>query len=472
VTEPLYIPAYPHFDGPLSQASARELIADPRQVAQHCFSPFLRRRSVKRKFRGPKGTTIAAKSKHRLITYAGRSDSVIFRQYRAILSERYEHLLRLRGLEDCVLAYRSIPSARGHNKSNIDFAIEAFDVIRRMGECTVFCLDIKSFFDTIAHDDVATVWKILLEVNHLPDDHFAVMNAATKYSFIEEKAVLGILGFFGEKQSANGTSSRGYLMPRRSLPTRLCDRATFSKKIAPNVTVNKSGIPQGLPISDVLANAVLLQFDLQMKGRCELLAGQYYRYCDDLLFVIPGKLADPSAWILEIDTALGHTNRTLKLGHDKTVAYAVEPLPNGEQRVTSLSCSRKAIPTIDYLGLSYDGVSIYLRQSTLSRLERRIVDRVRRHVLSRLRDDPNATQREILSRLHLQGIMREFGRIEGFCRSNKCASTRGPNRNFRCYAVRASEACGFKVSEILKQISHLNDFIRARAKREVRKLRP
>jgi hypothetical protein len=471
--EPIYIPAYPHFDGPLSQKSARELIASPVRVAQHCFSPFLRRRSPKRKFRGLKGAPpIVSKPKHRMITYAGRCDSVIFRRYRDILSERYEDLLQRNGLEGCVLAYRSIPSVGGHNKCNIDFAIEAFDIVRRMGDCTVFCLDIKSFFDTIAHEDVAAVWKQLLEVDYLPDDHFAVMKAATKYSFIDEKAALGILGFFGEKQYPSGPPVRGYLVPRRSLPTRLCDRVTFNKKIAPNVAVNKFGIPQGLPISDVLANAVLLHFDLQVKALCETLAGHYYRYSDDLFFVIPGRVVDPSACILEVERALGRATRTLKLGHDKTAAYAVERLASGEQRVTSLDCSAKAMTTIDYLGLSYDGTSIYLRQSTLSRLERRIVDRVRRHVVSRLRDDPNATQREILSRLHLQGIMREFGRIEGSHRTNKRCSTRGPNRSFRCYAVRASQACGFKVSNILAQISHLNDFIRARARREVRKLRP
>lgn len=54
-----------------------------------------------------------------------------------------------------------------------------------------------------------------------------------------------------------------------------------------------------------------------------------------------------------------------------------ERLANGEQRIASID-PYKAVPTIDYLGLSYDGASIYLRQSTLSRLKRRIVIRVRR----------------------------------------------------------------------------------------------
>lgn len=468
--QPLRIPAYPHFDGPLSQASALKLVMDPILVARHTFLPFLRRRSPKRKFRGGNGQ-LTPKPNPRMITYAGRRDSVIFRHYRDILSERYEEVLRAKGLEDCVLAYRSIPSPGGHFKSNIDFAIEAFDAIRRVGDCTVFCLDIKSFFDNIAHADVLETWKQLIGLDRLPDDHFAVMAAATKYSFIEEKAALGILGFFGLKQSPSGASVRGYLMPRRSLPTRLCGMKIFSQRIATNVCVNKLGIPQGLPISDVLANAVLLRFDLQMKLRCETLGGLYRRYCDDLLFVLPGRSVDPDAWIQDVENALRLACGTLKLGHNKTSAYTVERLANGEQRIAPIH-PYKAIPTIDYLGLSYDGASVYLRQSTLSRLKGRIVIRVRRQVTARFRENPTATANEILSKLNLEGIMREFGRIEASHRKRKGSSVRGPTSSFRCYAVRATKACGFEDSRILKQVSDLKGFIRVRARREIGKLRP
>jgi hypothetical protein len=386
------------------------------------------------------------------------------------LSERYEAILQREGLADCVIAYRSIPSLGGHFKSNIDFAIESFDVIRQTGECTVFCLDIKSFFDNIAHADVAATWKQLLEVDYLPQDHFAVMSAATGYSFIEEKTALGILGFFGEKRDSSGKLIRGYLMPRQSLPTRLCSRAIFRQRIAKNVSVNTIGIPQGLPISDLLANAVLLRFDIQMKDQCAALGGQYRRYSDDLLFVIPGRSIDTDAWIQQVEDALESACRTLKLGHDKSAAYHVEQLSNGNQRIDPIA-KYKAIPTVDYLGLSYDGSSIYLRQSTLSRLKRRIVLRVRRQVLARFRDDKNATAKELFSRLNLEGIMREFGRIEASHRRGKTSARRGPTRSFRCYAVRASKACGFNVSRILKQISDLKGFIRSRAKGEIKKLR-
>jgi hypothetical protein len=431
--------------------------------------PFLRRSSPKRKFR----TEERKKSppKPRNITYAGRRDSVIFRYYRDMLSERYEDTLREQGLKDCVLAYRSIPSGEGHFKSNIDFAIEAFRSIKDFGDASVFCLDIKSFFDNIAHDDVFQTWKKLLGVHRLPPDHFAVMEAATKYSFIEEKAAFGILGYFGLKQSASGAMVRGYLKPRRSLPRRLCSRKDFTEKIAKNVTRNTKGIPQGLPISDVLANAVLLQFDVEMNLRCRAAGGLYRRYSDDLLVVIPGKSIDADKWILDIQAQLSLKCTTLCLGLDKTAAYAVRLLPNRTQQVIPIAGYR-AIPTIDYLGLSYDGIAVYLRQSTLSRLKGRIVRRVRRQVEARFDEDPAVTAVDLYSRLHLEGIMREFGRIEMRHRVDKALPTRGPRGSFRCYAVRASKAAGFKTSKILEQISHLTDFVRARAQREIGKVIP
>lgn len=467
---PFRIPAYPHFDGPLSRGAAYALVMDSGRVAAHRFLPLLRHRAPKRKFRSGKAVA-PGKPSYRAITYAGRCDSVIFRRYRDLLYECYEKILRREGLADCVLAYRSIPSPGGHCKSNIDFAVETYNSIRRIGDCTVLCLDIKSFFDNIGHEIVLQTWKQLLGSDRLPEDHFAVMTAATKYGFVEEKIALGVLGFFGLKQSPSGAQVRGYLVPRRSLPMMLCDKRTFLQKIAKNVNVNKLGIPQGLPISDVLANAVLLQFDMQMMQRCEALGGLYRRYSDDLLFVLPGKSVDPGSWIHDVDATLGLVCRTLKLGHDKTSAYTVERLTTGAQRITPIQ-PYKAIPTIDYLGLSYDGKSIYLRQCTLSRLKGRIVTRVRRQVLARLQEQPTATANQILSSLHLEGIMREFGRIEAHHRNRKDSSARGPKRSFYCYAVRASKAGGLGVSQILKQISDLNSFIRLRARREISKLRP
>jgi hypothetical protein len=352
---------------PLMPPSARH----ERGTHDRATRPFLRRRTRKWKFRSVKGGT-SIKSSHRLITYAGRRDSVIFRHYRDILSDHLEEVLRVRGLSDCVIAYRSIESPGGHSKSNVDFAIEAFGAIREAGDCTVFCLDIKSFFDNILHENIEATWKLLLGVDRLPDHHFKVMKATTQYSFIEEKVALGILGFFGEKKLPNGALVRGYLVPRRSLPTRLCSLSQFRRQIAKNVSVNRIGIPQGLPISDVLANAVLLDFDLEMKEQCDVIGGLYRRYCDDLLFVVPGKSVNPDEWIKTVEAKLGLVGGKLKLGHEKSAVHSVACLPDGKQKLIPIA-TYKQLPTIDYLGLSYDGTSVYLRQSTLSRLKGRIV---------------------------------------------------------------------------------------------------
>src|SRR5207244_1890111 len=53
--------------------------------------------------------------------------------------------------------------------------------------------------------------------------------------------------------------------------------------------VNESGhgIPQGSPISAVLSNLYLLEFDTEVNAFAARHAGLYRRYCDDLLLVLP-----------------------------------------------------------------------------------------------------------------------------------------------------------------------------------------
>jgi len=48
------------------------------------------------------------------------------------------------------------------------------------------------------------------------------------------------------------------------------------------------GIPQGSPISDLLANMYLLNFDCAVRKILDALGGSYLRYSDDILLVAPG----------------------------------------------------------------------------------------------------------------------------------------------------------------------------------------
>ena len=57
------------------------------------------------------------------------------------------------------------------------------------------------------------------------------------------------------------------------------------------------GIPQGAPISDLIANFYLLEFDKVMANYAQAQGGRYMRYSDDILLILPGGSAEARAAI-------------------------------------------------------------------------------------------------------------------------------------------------------------------------------
>mgnify|MGYP000624305298 FL=1 len=137
---------YMHFDEVLGSKKAHKLVTDPLAVARHAFWPMIQFSvsAAKLKLNKESGS-LEKNSKTRDILYAAHGDSQIFSYYCAILSDRYESTINSRGLADVVLAFRSL------NKSNIEFAKDAFDEIQKLGDCPATALDGKRFFDNLDH---------------------------------------------------------------------------------------------------------------------------------------------------------------------------------------------------------------------------------------------------------------------------------------------------------------------------------
>src|SRR5690606_14828177 len=86
------------------------------------------------------------------------------------------------------LAFRKL------GKSNIEFAFDAFQKIKAMGNCTAIGYDISGFFDNLDHVLLKNAWYRLLGTDLLPPDHYAVFKSLTKFSQVERKAVYKALG--------------------------------------------------------------------------------------------------------------------------------------------------------------------------------------------------------------------------------------------------------------------------------------
>lgn len=281
---------YPHFDAPLPYAEVMRLVKDSERVAQNTFFPFLLYYDVQEKY----GRN---KPKERPIRYASRRDSYIYSYYRHLLSIKYEDKLKAENLDEQVIAYRKIPVTKSGTggKCNIHFAKDAFQEIKQRGDCFAVALDISSYFDNIDHEKLEHLWCELMGFEALPPDHKAVFRNITNYKQVDFDKACTILGYMGEVV-IDGVKKFGFKrdISRESFfkdkkYKQLCSVKEFREKIVPEIEKNKEGhgIPQGSPISDLLANLFLFPFDKTMQGYSEEHGIYYRRYSDDILLIMP-----------------------------------------------------------------------------------------------------------------------------------------------------------------------------------------
>ncbi|SEO57673.1 Reverse transcriptase (RNA-dependent DNA polymerase) [Duganella sp. CF517] len=335
---------YLHFDRPVGQAAALTIVSDPVRVAQRSFFPFLDFDILSTKVKWDDDLEqLVRKRKERKVAYASHIDSHIYSYYCQLLSARYEQELTRRGLEDCVLAFRSL------GKSNIHFAAEGFTEVSRRSNCFVLGLDIRGFFDTLDHKILKSAWMAVLGVAQLSPDHYAVYKAITRFSMVNLDSVLELLGI-----SKNN--------PKKGR-NRLCSPEDFREKVRPSGMIRANstgkGIPQGSSISALLSNIYMLEFDCFINEYVEGLGGKYFRYCDDMLFVLP--LAAKTTCEAVIKDAISKCK--LEIQDAKTERR--DFVTRGGRLVTD--------KPLQYLGFLFDGERIYLRSASLARYSDRLM---------------------------------------------------------------------------------------------------
>jgi hypothetical protein len=438
---------YPHFDSNISAADAEVLVQDEQAVASHRFYPFIRYTERWNKWaeKGQKG-----KSKERPIRYAARRDSYILSYYRHLLSARYEPLLKRFDLADVVLAYRRIPDeSSGRGKCNIHFARDAFEKIINLGRCSVVALDISSFFESLDHSLLQAKWEMLLGVNRLPDDHHHVFQTITKYAFVDKMKVYERLGFFGDKiDPKSGRKIRGFLRSFKDIPRpQICSPSEFRTKIAGKGSKKSIiqchdkvfGIPQGSPISDLLANLYLLDFDLEMNAEASSLGGYYSRYSDDILIILPGAASDGEAAMRFAQQCIAKYGDEIKIKDEKSYIYEFFPASGcGLNFRRVLGNSGQGKNGLEYLGFRFDGKNVYIRDSTLSNLWRKVTRKAMKEAVVAARRYPDKSSDEIRKLINYEKLVKEFGRVEDF--EEKSDDVR--SWTFWTYANRAQEVFG------------------------------
>lgn len=286
---------YKHFDVPIGPDWATAITAE--QVSAHSWSPLLHWIKETPRYRLNDQGVMELKVKPRDIMHASHRDACILAKYSHELTGKLDAWYAANGLEEVVIAYRSL------RKSNYHFAATAQTYVRAHQSVEAMCFDVTGFFDNIDHRRLKRRLKWLLEVDELADDWHRVLRSVTRYNHVS-KSDLKAHPVFGQRMKQSGAD--------RPLAT-VKELKAAGIAIRPNP--NTHGVPQGTPISASLSNLFLVDFDLAMKALADQNGALYQRYSDDILIVCEPENADSLA--AAVADAL--TNEALDLHNDKTV---------------------------------------------------------------------------------------------------------------------------------------------------------
>lgn len=373
-------------------------IKSPKYIASHAFYPLLHSIIKERKFKRIPGTETRSHSyiddkgtchlsvKERPLHYASHFDALIFGYYAELVQEKYEERVKqCPGLSDCIIAYRKLPGdLDGKNKSTIDFAYEVFEEIKERaitnGECYVLTFDIKSFFSSLNHDFLKNAWAGLFDSKKLSSDHYNVFKAATQFSYIFIDELRNGINGYNEKQLAKIRNRSGFNAFFES-------PKDFREQIkSGNVRIHKYpfreketgtpiGIPQGLPISAILANLYLLSFDIKILSEIVTKLGCYYRrYSDDIILICSKENVDSVENF--VINSMRESKVELSLNKTEKFIFKNQFVRSDYSKIESIKVLDSQFITgspLRYLGFEFNGQKILIKSSNLSKFYRRMI---------------------------------------------------------------------------------------------------
>ncbi|MCO6505412.1 MAG: hypothetical protein J6568_08365 [Snodgrassella sp.] len=322
--------------------------------------------------------------KIRNISYASHKDSFIYSYYAYILGKKYEDRLIREELQNNILAFRKIrlDGDSSIGKSNIHFAKDAFDIIKQQESCFCLCLDIKKFFDNLNHDVLKDAWLNVLDIysGKLPADHYAIYKSLSRYSYVKLDDALNALNI-SRSMLRRRKQKRAGRYVNESLISLCKHAAEFRNRIsnANLIRVNyHKGIPQGSPLSGLLANIYMLEFDIASKRYLESFNAIYFRYCDDILIIIPG---DNVQLLKDIQNYISQLvkSQKLQIQESKTEIVFFKKIDNHikivmpmleKDNIMGMSISKKGY--LQYLGMIFDGERAIIRPGSISRFYKKL----------------------------------------------------------------------------------------------------
>lgn len=381
---------YVHFDKKIDFVDGKlplyikQNIESSSWVKSHGFYPFVK--YPKHNYKYNKDKTVNPKTKDKTVKkvtpktrdlmYCSHIDRFIYQYYAHIINTCYNKVTSSLGIDDVAVAYRSYDSKPSN--SNITLAEEVFNYISKQKSCLIFVTDFKNFFDKIDHEILKEQLSYTLGVERLEKDYFNVFQSITKYCYVNYIDVFSYLKLKNPSLKLNSFKNQNCFfedtLDSKEKPIKIFKN--FKKSLNSNnkknlkVNLNSFGIPQGSPISAVLSNVYLIDFDSCISKFVNDMNGLYRRYCDDVIIVIPLEFSDEITKIIrELQNIIKicikvNDKNLLKLNIKKTEYFLFDH--GNLSKVKNMEILKQNNIFIDYLGFTFDGKHIRIREKSIT----------------------------------------------------------------------------------------------------------
>lgn len=347
---------YVHFDKRVHIEDAKKYIENPSKVATHSFYPFIHFTNKWIKYSATNGR----REKPRELCYAAHMDSYIYQLYAHKLNCAYNTYAKVHGINKCAIAYRD-----NLGKSNIEFAKEVLYFARKTSEAYIIVGDFTHFFDELQHEHLKKMICKVLGVDVLPEDLYAVFKNITKYSMVELNDLLGYYGGISYKE-----------FNKKDVALTPDEFRKFKSGHLKSNKNNNYGIPQGSPISSILSNIYMIEFDKVLNDFVTSNNGLYRRYSDDFIMIIPKSAHMELKNIWEYVKATADSIPRLILQSDKTQVFCLDNQKLTNENKLVLGSIQNSKNILEYLGFAFDGRDICIRDKTTSKYYYRMYRKV------------------------------------------------------------------------------------------------
>jgi len=205
----------------------------------------------------------------------------------------------------------------------------------------------------------------------------------------------------------------------------------------------------------------LLNFDCAVRKILDAQGGSYLRYSDDILLICPGGEKEGLALADQVRGMIGKFGSKLVIKEKKSSVFVFTN--KGKAQDFRLVQGAQGKNGIEYLGFRFDGKKIFIRDSTLSNLYRKVAGSSRYAAISLVKRYPGRGYPFLESRFDYEKLIQNFGRVKDFGELGDDYR----NWTFWTYARRAAKIFGPLGSPIHRQLRAFRENVRQRATKEL-----